>query len=58
MSDATPNDELRELIEAWRGIDKEFLMSANLDTTPEIDAGIYAAYQKCADELEELIDDE
>lgn len=50
---ATPNDELRELIEAWEEIASQKSMMQK--DTFNSRCGVYA---KCADELEELIDDE
>lgn len=47
-TDATPNDELRELIERWR--DYEY--------TQKVDYYADIGMQVAADELEELIDDE
>ena len=50
--DATPNDELRELVEQWR--EKPGLYNPEYVT----DQMEYTVQKRCADELEELIGDE
>ena len=52
LLDATPNDDLRELIEKWRGKVDELILPRSGPT----DEGV--AIRKCADQLEKLIDDE
>lgn len=47
MTDSTPNDELRELVDKWRGM-------ADLACPEEFTI----AYNNAADELEALLDDD
>ena len=58
MSDTTPNDELRELIEEWRR-DSEYMLEHNDDyKSPLATEGAANSMLDMADELEAVINDE